>query len=50
MIQLPLIKGLRADENAEWRDAIPVNMTGFAQEVAGAAGYVRTIDGLTQFY
>ena len=48
-MRLPLIKGTRADENAEWRDSLPKNMVGFFQEIAGAPGYLRTSDGLTEF-
>ena len=42
---LPLIKGLRADANAEWRDSIPVNMTGFAQPIAGGRRDLRPAPG-----
>lgn len=48
-MKLPLIKGTRADANAEWRDALPVNMVGFLQEIAGSAGYLRSADGLKAF-
>jgi len=48
-MRLPLIKGSRIDENAEWRDALPLNMVGFFQNVAGAPGYLRTTDGLKFF-
>lgn len=46
---LPLIKGLQVDENAEWRDFLPVNVTGFVQDVGQYKSYVRTLDGLKQF-
>ena len=48
-MKLPLLKGTRADANAEWRDALPVNMVGFLQEIAGSPGYLRTADGLKLF-
>lgn len=48
-MRLPLIKGTRADQNAEWRDALPLNMVGFLQEIAGSPGYLRTVDGLKAF-
>lgn len=48
-MKLPLIKGTRVDQEAEWRDAIPVNMTGFAQAVGDWTGYLRTADGLKLF-
>jgi hypothetical protein len=49
MIRLPLIKGTRVDNNSEWREALPKNMVGFMQEVAGSPGYLRTTDGLRFF-
>lgn len=48
-MKLPLIKGTRVDQEAEWRDAIPVNMTGFYQSVGDWTGYLRTADGLKLF-
>lgn len=48
-MKLPLIKGTRVDQEADWRDAIPVNMTGFAQAVGDWTGYLRTADGLKLF-
>ena len=48
-MRLPLAKGTKIDENAEWRDALPKNMVAFVQEVNGDSGYMRTLDGLKQF-
>lgn len=48
-MKLPLIKGTRVDDSAEWRDAIPLNMTGFFQQVGDWTGYLRTADGLKLF-
>lgn len=48
-MKLPLIKGTRVDQEAEWRDSIPVNMVAFAQEVGSWTGYLRTLDGLKLF-
>jgi len=48
-MRLPLIKGTRIDENAEWREALPQNMVAFGIQVGEAPGYVRTLDGLAQF-
>lgn len=49
MMKLPLIKGTRVDQEAEWRDSIPVNMIAFAQSVGSWTGYLRTLDGLKLF-
>jgi len=48
-MKLPLIKGTRVDADAEYRDVLPLNMVGFAQQVGSWSGYLRTADGLTQF-
>jgi len=48
-MKLPLIKGTRIDSNAEWRDSLPRNMTGFYQAVGSWTGYLRTTDGLKTF-
>lgn len=49
MIRLPLIKGTRIDQGAEWRDSLPLNMTAFVQPVGEYPGYMRTTDGLINF-
>ncbi len=48
-MKLPLIKGTRVDTEAEWRDALPRNMTGFFQSIGSWSGYLRTADGLKSF-
>ncbi|NQX75713.1 MAG: hypothetical protein HRT62_19545 [Epibacterium sp.] len=48
-MRLPLVKGTRIDENAEWRDSLPTNMVAFIQQVGNNPGYVRTADGLKTF-
>ena len=48
-MKLPLIKGTRTDLDAEWRDALPLNMVGFVQDSAGSPGFLRTLDGLEAF-
>ena len=48
-MRLPLIKGVKVDSGAEWRDSLPVNMIGFRQEVDGDQYYMRTLDGLKSF-
>lgn len=48
-MKLPLIKGTRVDADAEYRDVLPLNMVGFAQQVGSWSGYLRTADGLSQF-
>ena len=48
-MRLPLVKGAKVDSGAEWRDSLPVNMVGFAQEVDGDQYYMRTLDGIKSF-
>lgn len=48
-MKLPLIKGARVDSGAEWRDSLPLNMVGFAQDVGDWSGFMRTADGLVQY-
>lgn len=48
-MRLPLVKGTRIDDNAEWRDSLPTNMVAFIQQVGNNPGYVRTADGLKSF-
>lgn len=48
-MKLPLIKGTRVDQEAEWRDSIPLNMIAFSQAVGSWTGYLRTADGLKLF-
>ena len=44
---LPIIKGDRTVDNADYRDALPVNYTAIAKEILGASGYLMSHDGLT---
>lgn len=48
-MRLPLLKGMKIDAEAEWRDSLPVNMVGFEQQVDGDAYYLRTLDGLRAY-
>ena len=48
-MRLPLVKGSKISDQAEWRDALPVNVTAFAQEVDGDPGFIRTLDGMEQY-
>jgi len=48
-MRLPLIRGTKVDAEAEWRDSLPSNMTGFVQQVDGDAYFLRTLDGLKSF-
>ena len=47
-IPLPLLKGDR-NSDLDYRDNLPVNMTGVVRSVKGSAGYLLTHDGLTEF-
>ena len=48
-MRLPLVKGTRVNDKAEWRDGLPRNMTSFSQQVGEYTGYMRTLDGLVNF-
>jgi hypothetical protein len=48
-MKLQLLKGTRVDANADWRDSLPINLSGFMQEIGAWTGYLRTVDGLTAF-
>ena len=48
-LELPLLKGDKVATNADYRDALPVNMTAVSRQVRGAAGYVISHPGLTSF-
>ncbi len=48
-MRLPLIKGAKVGIESEWRDSLPLNMTGFVQDVDGDTYYMRTLDGLTSY-
>ena len=48
-MKLPLIKGTRVDDGAEWRDFLPQNLVGFAQSIGGWTGFMRTADGLQSY-
>jgi hypothetical protein len=44
---LPIIKGDKTADNADYRDALPVNYTLVAKQILGASGYLISHDGLT---
>ena len=44
---LPIIKGDRTVNNADYRDALPINYTLVSREILGASGYLISHDGLT---
>lgn len=44
---LPIIKGDRTVDNADYRDALPVNYTLISRQILGASGYLISHDGLT---
>ena len=46
-IQAPIIKGDRV-EKADYRDALPVNLTAVAKPIRGSAGYLQSHQGLVQ--
>jgi len=45
-LQAPIIKG-DSIKNAEYRDALPVNLTAVARPILGATGYLTSHSGLT---
>lgn len=46
-IKIPIIKGDRTVNNADYRDALPVNLTAVARQILGASGYLLSHSGLT---
>jgi hypothetical protein len=48
-MKIPLIKGTKADNGVEWRDALPVNMVAYQTQIKGSPGFMRTADGLKSF-
>ena len=48
-MKLPLIKGTKVSNAAEWRDFLPVNMVGFSQSIGDWTGFLRTADGLVTY-
>ena len=48
-MKLPLVKGNRVDNGAEWRDVLPLNMAGFYQSVGSWTGFLRTADGIKSY-
>lgn len=45
-MQIPLIKGDRVASNAEWTDALPVNMYAVPQPILDADGYMISFPGM----
>jgi len=48
-MQIPLIKGDAVDDNVDYRDALPVNMTAINHPIKGAQGYMYQWFGLSLF-
>lgn len=48
-LNLPIIKGDRTVDNADYRDALPVNLTAVSKNILGASGYLLSHSGLTLF-
>lgn len=49
MASIPLIKGDKADNNTDYRDALPVNYYAVLRSVYGEAGYMLNYYGLSLF-
>ena len=47
VVNLPIIKGDKTVDNADYRDALPVNFTAIERQILGATGYLISHDGLT---
>ena len=47
-LKIPLIRGTRQDDY-DYRSNLPVNMTAVLRNIKGAAGYLLSHDGLTEF-
>jgi len=48
-MQIPLIKGDKVDDTTDYRDALPVNMSGVVKPILGAQGYMLQQPGLTEY-
>ena len=48
-MKLPLVKGTKVSNIAEWRDFLPLNMVGFSQSIGDWTGFLRTADGLVTY-
>lgn len=48
-MQIPLIKGDKVHPNADYGDALPVNMTAINKPIKGATGYMNQWYGLTNY-
>lgn len=49
MVDIPIIKGDNVDNTADYRDALPVNLTAVSKNILGASGYLLSHPGLTYF-
>lgn len=49
MASIPLIKGDKADNNTDYRDALPVNYYAVLREIYGEQGYMLNYYGLSDF-
>lgn len=48
-MKLPLVKGTKVSNIAEWRDFLPLNMVGFSQSIGDWTGFLRTSNGLVSY-
>ena len=46
-MSVTLIKGDSTDSNTDYRDALPVNITGVVRPILGAQGYMLSHSGLS---
>lgn len=49
VIPLQLLKGDKVDDKTDYRDALPVNVSGVVRPILGASGYMLQQPGLTQY-
>jgi hypothetical protein len=49
MATVPLLRGDKADNNTDYRDALPVNYYAVMREIYGVKGYLLNFYGLTSF-
>jgi hypothetical protein len=48
-VQIPLISGVAANERADWRDALPVNLVAVPKNTGVSGAYLRTAPGIVSF-
>ena len=49
MASIPFIKGDKADNNTDYRDALPVNYYAVLRDIYGEQGYMLNYYGLSDF-